>query len=197
VYYQCDGNADNSFDTIPSLLADAGWIATRRQSLDPAVLTFTIQAGEGADVYVMMTKPAADPAWITSAGLSRLAIAGKWRDNAMNLVDYAVYGKTFPAGASVKLGGTAVDFVVLAKAAGRTGMRAGARGITPASGYAFLSAARRIAIPPAAGDAAREIALYDLSGKCLRKAMLSGKEAFFDAGDGLAGGVHIIRIRNP
>lgn len=196
-YYQCDGNADNTFDTLPALLADAGWIATRRQSLDPTALSFTIRSGEGADVYVMMTKPAADPAWIKSAGLSSLGISGKWRDNAMNPVDYVVYGKTFPAGASVTLGGTSVDFVVFVKAAGRTGLRAEAGRIPPAPGYRFLSAARRIPIPAAAGRGAREIAVYDFSGKCLRKSMLSGDESFFDAGDGIGAGLHIVRIRTP
>jgi len=196
-YYQCDGNADNTFDTIPALLADAGWIATRRQSLDPTALSFTIQGGEGADVYVMMTKPATVPAWIASAGLSLTGISGRWRDNAMNPVDYAVYGKTFPAGASVKLGGTAIDFVVLVKAVGRTGLRADARGISPSSGYCFLSAEKRIAIPVAPGGATREIAIYDLFGKCLRKTMLGGNESVFDPGDAIGGGVHIIRVRMP
>ncbi|MBW8888844.1 MAG: beta galactosidase jelly roll domain-containing protein [Fibrobacteres bacterium] len=196
-YYQCDGNADNSFDTIPALLADAGWIATRRQSLDPSTLSFTVQSGQGADVYVMMTKQASVPAWITSAGLTPSGISGRWRDNAMNLVDYEVYGKTFPAGASVKLGGTSVDFVAMVKAAGRTGIRKSERGIPAASGYRFLSAAKRIPIPLAAAGASREIVIYDLSGKCLRKAMLRGNEALFDAGDAIGEGLHIIQVRMP
>lgn len=195
VYYQCDGNADNTFDTIPAALAGSRWIATRRQSLDPTSLSFTVQGGQGADVYLMMTKPASAPAWITSAGLSLTGIAGKWRDNAMNPVDYVVYGKTFPAGSAVKLGGTAVDFVVLVKPAGSSGVRAGAPGIAPSSGYGFLSAAQRIAIPMVAGGAAREVALYDLHGKCLRRTLLRGNEAVFDAGNAIGGGVHIIRVR--
>jgi hypothetical protein len=113
----------------------------------------------------------------------------------MNLVEYAVYGKTFPAGASVKLGGTAIDFVVLVKAVGRTGLRAGARGISPSSEYCFLSAAKRIPIPVVAGSVTREVSVYDLSGKCLRKSTLSGGQTVFDAGDAGGGGLRIIRVR--
>lgn len=113
----------------------------------------------------------------------------------MNPVDYEVYGKTFAAGAAVKLGGTAIDFVVLVKAKGPTGLRARAGAIPPASRYCFLSAAKRIPIPMVAGSVAREITIHDLSGKCLRKTTLRTSETSFDAGDAVGEGVHIIRVK--
>lgn len=194
VYYQCDGKADNSFDAIPSLLQGAGWIATRRQSQDPTDLSFTVKDPRGADVYVMMTKQASAPAWVAAAGLVATGVTGKWRDNAMNLVDYALYGKAFPAGAKVSLGSSVIDFVVLVKPSGVTGIREIARVASPRSGYAFLSADRRIVVPRLPGLPARTVGIYDLSGKCLQKAILRGDEDFFVAGKAAGQGVRIIRV---
>jgi beta-galactosidase len=197
VYYQCDGNADNTFDTIPALLAGARWIATRRQSLDPAKLSFTIKNAAGAHVYVMLTRQTAAPAWIASAGFAPAGIAGKWRNNDMNLVDYEVYGKSFPAGASVEVGGTAIDFAVLVKAAGTTGTRTQAGGNPPSAGYHFLSAGRRFVVPRIPGSPFREIAVYDLHGRCLKTSIMGDNEDVFDAGEAAGKGVRLIRVRKP
>jgi beta-galactosidase len=195
VYYQCDGKADNTFDTIPALLAGARWIATRRQSQDPTNLSFTVKDPRGADVYVMLTRQATAPAWLASAGFTRAEVSGKWRDNAMNLVDYEVYGKSFPPGAAVSLGSSAVDFVVLLKPAGSTGIRAGNPAVAQLPGYSFLSAAGRISVPRTPGNLPRAIGIYDLSGKCLLKAVLGGDQDVFLAGEAAGQGIRIIRVQ--
>jgi len=114
-YWDFNGSADNTFDVIPAELSGAHWIATRRQS-DPArttSLSFDLTAA--ADVYVMFTRQASTPAWITSAGLVDTGVRGRWRDNAMKLVDYRLFKRSFAAGSHVSLGSSAIDFVVLVK----------------------------------------------------------------------------------
>jgi beta-galactosidase len=197
VYYQCDGNADNSFDTIPDALAGARWISTRRQSQTPTGLSFAIKDRAGADVFILASRQASPPAWLAAAGFSASGISGAWRDNGMNLVPYDVYGKRFPAGASVSLAGSAIDFVVLVRPAGQTAIRRHADDRTAASGYAFLSAARRFDVAGLPGGPYREIAIYDLSGKCLQKARLGENEDYFTAAETAAEGVRIIRMRRP
>jgi hypothetical protein len=196
-YYQCDGNADNSFDTIPALLAGARWIATRRQSQTATGLSFSIKDRAGADVYIVATKQSSAPAWISSAGFASTGVTGEWRNNDMNPVAYEVYAKTFASGAAVSLAGSAVDFVVLVKAAGQTPLRPRAGEAPAARDYAFLSAARRIAVPRMAGGLEREISIYDLSGRCLERASLADGQEVFDTADAAGAGIRIIRIRMP
>jgi beta-galactosidase len=195
VYYQCDGNADNTFDAIPAALADARWIATRRQGLTATGLSFKVKDRGPLDVYVLFTRQSVVPAWLTTAGFAATGLSGTWRDNAMNPVPYDLYRKTFPAGASVSLAGSAIDFVVLMKPAGGTGLREMAAGKPPAAGLVFLSAGRRIRVPALAGSEAREVSLYDLGGKCLAKGILGQEESVFDAGEAVSGGLHLIRVR--
>ena len=197
VYYQCDGKADNTFDTIPSLLEGARWIATRRQSQDPTDLSFTVKDPRGAQVYVMMTKQASAPPWVAAAGLAPLGVSAKWRDNAMNLVEYELFGKAFPAGAKVSLGSSAIDFVVLVKPSGVSAIRERAKPAAPLSAYVFLSADRRVAVPRIPGNLARAVGIYDLSGKLLQKAILRGDEDFFIAGEAAGQGIRIIRMHAP
>ncbi len=194
IYYQCDGNADNSFDTIPAKLAGSRWIATRRQSLTPAGLSFSIRDNAGADVYIMATRQASPPAWI-AAGFASMGISGTWRDNNMNPVPFEVYGKFLPAAAAVNIAGSAIDFVVLVKAGGPTCIRGQAGEMGASRAYSFLSAANRFSVPRIPGSPYREIAIYDLSGKCLQKALLGEKEEFFTAAAAAAEGVRIIKVR--
>jgi hypothetical protein len=37
--------------------------------------------------------------------------------------------------------------------------------------------------------------MYDLSGKCLARAVLGREASVFDAGEAAAGGLHLIRVR--
>jgi beta-galactosidase len=114
-YYDLDGTADNTFDLVPEAAAGAGWIATRRQS-DPAratALAFDVTAA--AELFVMVTRQPAAPAWITAAGFTDTGATGLWRDNALALVSYTLYRRTAAAGDHLALAGGPIDYVVLVK----------------------------------------------------------------------------------
>ncbi len=114
-YWDFDGTGDNTFDVVPSVVAAATWIATKRQS-DPAKTTgLAFDLTAAATVYIMATKQATTPGWIASAGFADTGVTGKWRDNNLKLVSYALYKKTFASGAHVSLGSSAIDYVVLVK----------------------------------------------------------------------------------
>jgi hypothetical protein len=63
----------------------------------------------------MFTRQASTPPWISASGFSDTGVRGKWRDNAMKLVDYRLFRRTLAAGSHVSLGSSAIDFVVLIK----------------------------------------------------------------------------------
>lgn len=194
VYYQGDGNADNTFDTLPAALAGARWIATKRQSQTPTGLSFKVK--QGAEVYVLVTKQANAPTWVAAAGLAHTAITGQWRDNDMNLVEFEVFGNSFPAGSSVQVGGSAVDFVVLVKPSGATPIRNVADGAPASPFLSYLSAGRHVVVPRVPGAILREIAVYALSGKCVHRSFLGNEAKTMDIGAAAAEGVHLIRVRN-
>jgi hypothetical protein len=100
---------------IPGELSGARWIATRRQSVAARTTNLTFDLTAAANVYVMFTRQASTPSWITAAGLTDTGVTGKWRDNNMKLVDYRLFRRSFPSGAHVVLGSSAIDFVVLVK----------------------------------------------------------------------------------
>jgi beta-galactosidase len=114
-YSDFDGTGDNSFDVVPALAAGASFISTRRQSDATKRTDLAFDLPTGATVYVMFTKQAAVPAWITAAGLTDTGATGRWRDNSPALVNYALYSRTFAAVAHVTLPTTAIDYVVLVK----------------------------------------------------------------------------------
>jgi hypothetical protein len=114
-YFDFDGTGDNTFDSVPASIVGASWITTRRQS-DPAKrtdLAFDLPAG--ADVFILFTRQATIPSWITAAGFADSGVTGQWRDNTMKLVDYLLYKRTLSGGAHVALASSAIDYVVLIK----------------------------------------------------------------------------------
>lgn len=112
-YWDFDSTGDNTFDTLPSRIVGASWIATRRQS-DPSKTTdLAFDVTSAAKVYIMATKQAATPAWISAAGFADTGVSGKWRDNDLKLVNYKLYEKNVAAGAHVGLGSSPIDYVVL------------------------------------------------------------------------------------
>jgi len=144
-YCDFDSNGDNSFDTIPTRMAGASWIATKRQS-DPAqASTVTFSLRDDADVHVMLTRQTKVPAWVGTQ-LHDTGLTGQWRDNNLHLVDYQLYGGRFPAGTTLRLGGSAIDFVILVRriAGGGNGPRRVARS---ARNGRLLSAAARSKTP--------------------------------------------------
>jgi hypothetical protein len=116
IYHDFDGTGDNTLDVVPSVLAGAdGWIATKRQSDAPKATTLSFTMATTGDVYVMFSKQAGVPAWLTAAGFVNTNASGKWRDHELLLTDYQVYKKTVGGGTRVTLGGTAVDYLVVVK----------------------------------------------------------------------------------
>jgi hypothetical protein len=115
LYFDFDGTGDNTFDVVPAAVSGASWITTKRQS-DPLKRTdLAFDLPKGGDVFILFTKQASVPQWITGAGFSDTGAAGQWRDNTPKLVDYSLYRKTFAAGSHVMLATSAIDYVVLVK----------------------------------------------------------------------------------
>jgi len=114
-YFDFDGTGDNTFDVVPAAVAGASFIATRRQSDAVKRTDLAFDLPTGADVFIMFTKQAVVPSWITGAGFTDTGAAGRWRDNSPKLVDYSTYKRTFAAGSHVALATSAIDYVVLVK----------------------------------------------------------------------------------
>lgn len=136
VYYDVDGQSDNTFDTLPEEVRGASSIATRRlsDSRNKTDLSFKINSqSEGATVSVMFSlgtyptitlkKPNQD---IINAGLrfsQSLAAAGfknnskpaVWRDHNIERTDAAVWSRAMRAGETLTIPGETLDYVVLIK----------------------------------------------------------------------------------
>jgi hypothetical protein len=118
VYYQCDGQADNTFGEIPSILQEARPIATKRQS-DPAQtagLSFRINPRLDpqavVDVFLLLTRQPHVPSWVLKAGFSDTGVIGQWRGNDLKRVPYLIFKRTAKPGASIALEGGSLDFLV-------------------------------------------------------------------------------------
>ncbi len=112
-YDNFDGTGDNTWHDIPPILAGADWITFSRPAVQTTLL-FTLAPGSGrTDVFLMLTAgphPAPVPSGWTDTGA-----AGTWRDNALNLVPYVLYRRTFTAGDTVFVPPLTPDYVVLLK----------------------------------------------------------------------------------
>ena len=142
-YHSFDGHGDNSFDAVPSIVAGAGWIATRRQSDSSLTSNLSFTLAANTDVYLMFTKQSSLPAWISAAGFVDTGVTGKWRNNDVKLVDYQLYKVSCSAGKNVSLGSSAIDFVVLVKpgAGGNCTSGGASAGVTYEAEAATLSGA--------------------------------------------------------
>lgn len=134
VYYQCDGQSDNTFDVIPEKLKGAYRIATRRLSTAANVtdLKFTLSPQvPTAEIFVLTTSPSTSTLPgvrrdlsvsndrlkqnLIAAGFKEAGIGGLWRDNMLNLVGCAAWVKTAKTGETVGIPGVACDYVVLVR----------------------------------------------------------------------------------
>ncbi len=120
-YDDFDGTGDNTFHVLPDLLQGARWITTGRLSkpANRTALAFTLAPDAApVDVFLMLTPPslpsAAPPPGFLS-GWTDTGVTGTWRDNDENLVPYALYRQTLPGGATLRLPGATLDYVVLVK----------------------------------------------------------------------------------
>jgi hypothetical protein len=82
-YWDFDSTGDNTFDVVPSIVAGASWIATRRQSDSKKTTKLAFDLTTAATVYIMASRQATTPGWITSAGFTDTGVPGRWRDNSL------------------------------------------------------------------------------------------------------------------
>ncbi|MCE0483706.1 MAG: glycoside hydrolase family 2 protein [Methylacidiphilales bacterium] len=134
VYYQCDGNADNTFDQIPPELEGCERIATKRLSdwSTQTTLSFTISPHSlGADVYVLMTGPIHTNVSglrqdfssveqdvldrFQQSGFTPTSIEGIWRDNYLHLVGCTAMVRHTRAGEQITVPASIHDYVVLVR----------------------------------------------------------------------------------
>lgn len=114
VYYQYDGQAENTFDALPALLDGAQRIVTKRcsQTGQTTDLSFTVSAP--ATVYVMVSGSAeVMTKQLTDAGFAEVGGTLRWRDNTAALIPAKLFAKTYPAGQSIKLKGSGEDYALL------------------------------------------------------------------------------------
>jgi beta-galactosidase len=112
-YWELDGGADNTFDSVPPELKDARWITTRRPSRKGARTDLTFTAAADATVFLMITRGQPLPPGLLRSGFRDTGASGAWRDDEMKRVPYALYAKGARAGERVTVRGTAADYVVL------------------------------------------------------------------------------------
>ncbi len=199
VYYQCDGNADNTFDTIPSVLQTACIISTKRQSdsSQTSALSFKIGASlkNSADVYVLCTQQSSIPPWISAAGFVNTGITGQWRDNALNLVGYQLFKKTCSPGASVSLAGSTIDYVAFVNAVtGTQALSAFVESARQSRLATFISKTygEKVLLPDEFAYGKNLIEIYALSGKRLWRTVRSGNSIDLKRG---SHGVYIVKVQ--
>ncbi len=116
LYYDLDSTADNSWNTLPSGVEGASWIALRRVTKpeDATNLTFTMT--KAAKVYVMATKQDPPPP-LPARGFSEVTPGATylWRDNALILVPAQLYEHDAAAGEKIALNLGDRDAVVMIK----------------------------------------------------------------------------------
>ena len=112
-YWELDGSADNTFDTLPRELDGARWIATRRLSKPDARTDLSFRVAAPANVFVMITRGQPLPAGLVRSGFRDTGVTGLWRDNEMRRLPYALYRRTARAGERVTVRAVAADYVVL------------------------------------------------------------------------------------
>ncbi len=114
-YDNFDGTGDNTFHAVPALLAGAEWITLGRPAASAqTTLSFTLAPGSGqTDLFLMLTQPSHSIS--VPDGWTDTGVTGTWRDNALNLVSYALYRRTAAAGEAVLVPPLGTDYLVLLK----------------------------------------------------------------------------------
>jgi beta-galactosidase len=114
-YSEFDGTADNTFDLVPEEVAGAGWISTGRMSKPEHRTALTFTAGAAAEVFVMGAEASALDQALRRAGFEATGRTGRWRNDALALVPYRLFGRTVAAGDRVSIPPVTADYVVLVK----------------------------------------------------------------------------------
>jgi hypothetical protein len=116
VYYDLDSTADNSFDALPPAIGGAKWIALRRVTKAGQETDLTFKLARKAAVFVMATKRAEAPSFLTGAGFKEVTSPGLvWRDNDLQLVPAQLFSRRAAAGEVIHLAQPDRDEIVLLK----------------------------------------------------------------------------------
>ncbi len=132
-YYDVDGSSDNTFDTLPSQVVGASWIATRRLS-DPEMKTdVSLRLNADATVYVFystgtfpkitlrepneqMQKEAANLSQaLSSAGFEDTGVKTTWRGQDCVLADCCLLSRPSREGDAINIPRHTLDYVILIK----------------------------------------------------------------------------------
>jgi beta-galactosidase len=126
-YYDFDSTGDNTWDQIPAELKGARWIATRRTGKPESRTGITFRAdpaGSGITVSIIYTVTGTRTGphtaiamlferTLSAFGFEPTPISGLWRDNALQLVKFAVVRKRIAPGETVSVPGEVLDYVIL------------------------------------------------------------------------------------
>jgi beta-galactosidase len=116
VYYDLDSTADNSFDTLPSAVEGAKWIALRRVTKAGQETDLTFKLARPATVFVMATRRTEPPSYLTDAGFKEVSSPDLvWRDNRLMFVSAQLFSRRVAAGEVVHLAQPDRDEIVLLK----------------------------------------------------------------------------------
>jgi beta-galactosidase len=116
VYYDLDSTADNSFDALPAAVEGAKWIALRRVTKPGQETDLAFKLARPATVFVMSTKRAEAPSFLTDAGFKEVASPDLvWRDNDLQLVPAQLFSRHATAGEVIHLAQPDRDEIVLVK----------------------------------------------------------------------------------
>ncbi len=116
IYYDLDSTADNSFDTLPAEIEGAKWIALRRVTKPGQKTDLTFKLTRPATVFVMATKLAVAPSFLTDAGFKEMKSRDLvWRDNSLQLVPAQLFSRQVTAGEAIYLTQPDRDDIVLVK----------------------------------------------------------------------------------
>jgi beta-galactosidase len=116
IYYDLDSTADNSFDSLPTEIAGAKWIALRRVTKNGQATDLSFKLVRPATVFVMATAAKTDPAFLTNAGFKPVDTSPLvWRDNDLMLVSAQLYSRQAVASEVIHLSAPDRDAIVLLK----------------------------------------------------------------------------------
>ena len=116
VYYDLDSTADNSFATLPPIIENARWIALRRLTKAGQATDLSFKLTRPATVYVVATRQASAPAFLTAAGFKDISAPDfVWRNNDLMLVSAQLFSRAAAAGETIHLAAPDRDAIVLLK----------------------------------------------------------------------------------
>lgn len=116
IYYDLNGTADNSFDSLPPEIEGARWIAMRRPTKAGQETDLTFTVTRPATVFIMSTKTAQQPHFASDAAFQPVTSGPLvWRDNDLFLVPAELYSRHVNAGETVHVPRMDRDMIVMLK----------------------------------------------------------------------------------